>query len=400
MLAALLCTLNVACLAAGAVAASAAEARVPSTPYRGVNSHAPWYWQISRAEVKREIGQAATLGVNVIRVPVEWAAIESGGHGVRGGKALRRLDLIVRAAAARGIKIDGTITDTPHWASPGGAGNDAPSEPQRSLRSFTRFLTRRYGTKLVAVGVWNEPAKSQNLKSPTGESLPNTTEEGLKRRAYYYVGMVKAVFNGAREGNAAVKVLVHEDGAEVNYSIRPLVFLRACFEGGLPRGKETPQTSFKGSYDAIGIHAYAEGGSPESSNENSTKSKIERVHKFLEEREGASPVPVWATEWGYSLEVSETVRAKYVEKGVKMLDTQFPYLEGWSHYQLRDTVNAPADKEENFGLLERSFRPRPSLAAFKGMLRVSAATAPANFSSSSSLTMWFRSLVATNEIAE
>jgi hypothetical protein len=345
-----------------AVVTSSMEA----SPHRGVNSHATWYWQVSEAEVKREIAEAAVLGIDFIRIPVEWAKIESGGKGVRGGKALTRLDLTVREAAAHGIKVDGIIATTPHWASPGGAWNDAPAEPEKSLRGFAKWLTERYGTKLVAVSVLNEPNNLENLKSPTGESLPYTIEEGIQRRAYYYVKDVKAVFAGAREGSAAVKVLAGETGVREAES-KSLLFLKSCFEGGLPHGEEKAQTGFKGYYDAFGAHVYSEGAAPESTNRSSTKSKIERLHKLLVEQE--SPVPIWANEWGYSLEDSEAVRAAYVEQGVRMLDTQFPYLEGWAYYQLRDSVNAPAKKEENFGLLNYGFEPRLSFAAFEaGML--------------------------------
>jgi hypothetical protein len=168
--------------------------------------------------------------------------------------------------------------------------------------------------------------------------------------------MVKAVFNGAREGNPRLKVLAHEDGAEVGESVAPLTFLRACLSDGM-----------RGYFDGVAIHAYSEGAAPEAAYENSSKSKIERLHRVLQE-EGSS-APIWTTEWGYSLEAPETVRAAYVGKGVKLLATQFPYLEGWSYYLLRDTVNASADKEENFGLLKQSFRARRSLAAFKARLR-------------------------------
>jgi hypothetical protein len=324
-----------------------------ATRYRGVNSHAPWYWKVSDLEVKREIAEAAVLGVNVIRIPVEWGAIEAGGEGVRGGKALARLDLIVSEAAAYGIKIDGTIAGTPSWASPGKQWMDAPLEPEKSLRGFAKFLTARYGTELLAVGVLNEPDKGENLKTPTNEPISNTTVEGVKRRAYYYVKDVKAVFAGAKEGNAAVKVLAHEDGAEVHQSVAPFIFLKDCFAEGM-----------KGYYDAISGHFYSEGAAPESTYENSIKAKIERMHGFLVEQEGPETVPIWNSEWGYSIEDSEAVRADYVEKGVRMLDAQFPYLEGWTYFQLRDTSNEPLNPEDNFGLLHYSFEPRLSFAAF------------------------------------
>jgi len=143
-----------------------------------------------------------------------------------------------------------------------------------------------------------------------------------------------------------------EDGTEPGEHFK--IFLKACFAEG-----------FKGNYDAIATHAYSEGAAPEATYTTSTKSKIERLHKILEEHEGASPVPIWSTEWGYSIEDSEAVRAEYVEKGVKMLDTQFPYLEGWTYYELRDAIEEPLSHEENFGLLHYGFEPRLSFAAFK-----------------------------------
>jgi len=353
-------TVDVTVTGAGGTSASSSADRytyekgvLGAGPYRGINSHAAWYWLVSEAEAKREIAEAAVLGVNVIRVPVEWGAIEAGGEGVRGGNALARLDLIVNEAAAYGIKINGTIAGTPSWASPGKRWMDAPAEPEKSLRGFARFLTQRYGSRLVAVGVLNEPDKGENLKSPTDEPISNTATGGIKQRAYYYVKDVKAVFAGAREGDAAVKVLAHEDWAETHQSVEPLIFLKDCLDEGM-----------KGNYDAISGHFYSEGAAPESTYENSIKSKIERMHGFLVEQEGPNPVPIWNNEWGYSTEASEAVRAEYVEKGVRMLDTQFPYLEGWAYYQLRDTVNEPTSHEDNFGLLHYGFEPRLSFAGF------------------------------------
>jgi hypothetical protein len=330
------------------------EPPAPGPLYRGVNSHASWHWQVSEAAVKREIAEAAALGANVMRIPVEWGDIEHDGEGSRGGAMLERLDLIVNEAAAHAIKIDGTIASTPDWAAPGGAWHDAPSEPEKGLRGFAKFIAARYGSKLVALNVWNEPVQEDNISAPSGELLSNTTEGGIAKRAFYYVKMVKAVYLGAHEGNSAIKVLAHEDGIDGPGSNRR-VFLLDCLADGM-----------KGYFDAIGQHAYSDGGAPEAPNLNSIQSKLERMHAFLVEH--GVTVPIWNNEWGYSTENSETVRAQYVEKAVRMMDTQFPYLEGWNYYQLRDTALGTGF-EENFGLLQYGFLPRLSFAAFAaGML--------------------------------
>ena len=68
------------------------------------------------------------------------------------------------AASENGIKVDGTIASSPPWASIHGSWNDAPTEPE-VLRPFAKWLTERYGSKLIAVGVWNEPNCCGNLRS-------------------------------------------------------------------------------------------------------------------------------------------------------------------------------------------------------------------------------------------
>jgi hypothetical protein len=305
--------------------------------YRGVNSHSPWYRHVSEAEVKREIAEAVALGVNVIRIPVEWSDIERT-QGVRGGNMVTRLDLIINEANAHGLKIDGTIASAPAWASPGGKWNDAPTNPE-VLRPFAKWLAERYGSKLVAVGALNEP-NAGGLRKPNNEAFSSIAEMALT-----YTKIANAIYLGAKEGNPAVKVLFGETGNAGG-------FLADCLSDGIK-------------YTGLGLHAYSDGGPPEGSAKTSTKSKVEAAHALLAAH--GSSAPIWVNEWGYSIENSESVRADYTRKGVELLNS-IPHVEGWAYYQLRDT-ELGSGQEENFGLLQYGFLRRPSFAAFQaGML--------------------------------
>jgi hypothetical protein len=338
-----------------------------ATPYRGLNMHG-FRAEVAEADAKHEIAEAAALGVNDIRVEALWRAIETNNRETskeprpESGATLKRLDLVVNEAARYGIKVDATIATTPEWASNGKAWNDAPTSPA-VVKPFAKWLTERYGSKLIAVGALNEPNKIENLKKSTGSPFPETTE-GWAELAKTYTEESNAIYEGAKEGNASIKVLVGETGILEAGESKSKLFLSDSFADGIK-------------YSALAIEAYSECGPPESTCTTSIKSKIEDAHMFLTER-GVGTKPIWINEWGWSNgpgEPNETVRAEYVQKGVELLDKgvglldkTFVHPEGWAYFLLRDTVNNPTNKEHNFGLLEYSFVPRPSFAAFQAGL--------------------------------
>ncbi len=323
--------------------ANTAFSNTVTTPaFVGVNSHATWL-SVTESEVKREFTEAQALGVNHIRVPIEWGAIETSKGSRPTTSTLTRLDLVVNEAASHGIKVDGTIDPTPSWASIKGNWNDSPSEEAsrcetglKCAQGFARWLAERYGTKLAAIGSLNEPNNTGNYLKPNGEAFSNQNElaEADARET-------NAFYTGAHEAKTGVKVLFDESGNHEN-------FIGQLLTAGVK-------------YDALAIHPYADGGAPA----GLTKSKLEEAHNVLVEH-GVGSTPVWANEWGYSTEDTEAVRAEYTKKGVELLDG-ISYVEGWAYYQLHDPEGT--GKEESFGLLKHDFTPRPSFAAFKEGLK-------------------------------
>ena len=282
-------------LGALALLAVASATALAAPQYRGAQIHSLWP-SVSSAEMTRELNALQAAGVNVARVDVGWATMEtSPGH--EDPTYLGKLDALAAAASARGIKLIATLWQTPSWASGGKAWNDAPSDPA-SYGSFVRFIASRYGSELAAVEVWNEPEVSENL---IASNLPAA-----------YVGLVKAAFSGARAGDPSIPVLA----GSMSYADVP--FLRALYAEGI-----------KGFYDGISLHPYADGAAPgNTSVTHSFLGGIEAMHTA--QQAAGDSKPEWITEFGWPTGTSrgantEQQQAEYTEQAFALLGG-LPYV--------------------------------------------------------------------------
>jgi hypothetical protein len=304
-----------------------------ATPYRGAQVHSLW-GSVSRSEMTEELNALQGAGANVLRVDVGWGSLETA-RGQYEPAYLAKLDALAAEARARGIKLVATLWWTPAWASPGGAWNDAPSNPS-DYGNFARFITARYGTELAAVEAWNEPEINNNL---VAANVPLA-----------YTEMVKAFYAGAKQGNPSVTVLAG------SLAYADVTFLAQLYLYGI-----------KGSYDAIAVQPYADGAAPEDrSVTHSFIGGIEKLHLF--QQANGDGTPEWVTAFGWPVGANtEQQQAEYVEKAFGLLNT-LPYVGGATLYQLRDMGTDPSNPEDNFGLLHQNFAARPAYTAFKNAM--------------------------------
>ena len=327
-------------LLVGVTASTAAAAPV----YYGANVHSLQTWAVTTAQMNQELNALQTAGANVARVDVSWSALEPTTPGQYNPSYLARLDAFMTGAAQRGIKVIATIACTPAWASTGGQWNDAPTDPT-TYGNIAAFLSARYSSELAALEVWNEPNWNNNL---IATNLPAT-----------YTAMVKAFFLGARRGNAGVPVLM---GA---MAYADLPFLRSLYADGI-----------KGYYDGISVHPYADGAAPGNLTvTHSFLGGIESLHAA--QVAGGDNTPIWVTEFGWPVGTSagantEAQSATYLQAAFALVDG-LPYVRAATAYQLRDMATDPTNPEDNFGLLEQNFTPRPSYAAFTAAMAASRA---------------------------
>jgi hypothetical protein len=178
----------------------------------------------------------------VVRIEVSWARLEPRQQGSYDAAALKAVDRIVDSAAARGIKVVMFVDRTPCWASTYAkkdcsAGTDSEIndfattryQPQKAEQvvPVSTFLVQRYGAKLAAYEVWNEPDQA-NEKYWAG---PN--------KVVNYVALMKALYAPLKAANPALQVLggsfVGANGA----------WLKAMYAAGA-----------KGYYDGLAVHFY------------------------------------------------------------------------------------------------------------------------------------------------
>ena len=340
------------------LAARPAQAGAAAPEYRGVQLHSLWE-ETSTAAMHRDLDLADQTGANVIRVDVGWSSLETGGKGQFSDWYVNKLDDLVNTANAKGMKVIAGLWSTPCWASSapetkkqGCAGSwwdrgvtmYAPSNNQ-DFADISRWITSRYGTKLAALEVWNEP----NLSEDRFWIASN--------EAASYAGMLKAAYPAAKAGNSQVPVLAG------SLAVGGESFVNSIYAHGI-----------KGSYDGLSVHPYNQ-----TNPENGRWGGLDWMRNL--QRANGDGKPLWLTEFGFtscsggSWCVSEAEQAENLKGSFRALERE-PNIKAAVVYNLREKGNS-GSFEDNFGLVSRHFTPKPGYYALREALGGSGQAAPA-----------------------
>ncbi len=293
-------------------------------------------------EADREIAIAAALHSRLVRVGVPWSVLEPLGQGRVEPRALAYLDRLVRDAAARGIRVIATVYSTPCWDSsaparllrrctPEGAASAWPPRDPAEYAAFVAYLATRYGTRLAAIEVWNEPDQA-NEDYFAGPEKPQR-----------YAAMLRAAYPAIKQANAGVQVLA---GSLVGSNG---VFLRALYAAGI-----------KGYYDGLAVHFY-----------NLTLGSLRAIHET--QLANGDHTPLWLDEFGWSSCwptrkiqqeqgcVTPTIQAANIANTVRSL-AHTPYIAAEVLYELRGS------RAEDFGVVNEGWTRKPAFAALSRVL--------------------------------
>jgi hypothetical protein len=221
----------------GAVAAFVIPtAPAAARPLYGVQGVSPFS---SPAEMTRDLDTVARSHSRVLRVQAFWAVLEPH-KGDYNADAVAGLDRLIDGAAARKIKVILFADGTPCWASaaPDSARDDCSGDPKQSVykypprdpetfASFSAFLVQRYGAKLAAYEIWNEPDHQNQLYWAGPDKVAR------------YVAMTKAAYPALKAVAPNVPVLA---GSFVGTNG---LWLKALYAAGI-----------KGYYDGLAVHFY------------------------------------------------------------------------------------------------------------------------------------------------
>jgi hypothetical protein len=373
---ALVLSLTAGLLGVGAAAASPAQAAAPSLRYYGAQLHALWSGN-TPADVSRQLDLLAGMHANSARVDVAWSSLQTGGRGTINTSYRDRIDQLVAGARARGISLVLTLNETPCWASAAPASLKLACTGSYWNRGVTRYpptnvadyawaarwVAARYGTRVAALELWNEPNYNHDGYSP----LIATD------RAATYAAMVRAAYPAAKAAAPALPVLV---GA---LSFGDDTFLKALYARGIGRV-----------HDGISVHPYNEWRAPGAAHDAryymyDYVQGLTAIHAAMLAAGDRSPV--WITELGWTTCalgtgrwcVTQQQQASYVAAAATMA-ARWPWVRAFIAYNLRDKGTNPADSEHNFGLVRRDYTPKPALSTLRtafAALSVASATDPA-----------------------
>jgi polysaccharide biosynthesis protein PslG len=242
---------------------------VPGPPLGGVNATGIAFGTPT-ARVNQEIAWAHSLGAHAIRVEIPWSTLEPT-RGQIEPQALAFTDNLVNQASAAGIKVVALAMWTPCWASSAPVSLLRKCRPHKSGRaqawppvdpntyaSFTAFLAGRYGAKLAAIEVWNEPDQA------------NEDYFAGPNKAQRYAAVLRAAYPAIKRADPEMPVLggslVGSNGA----------FLRALYAAGI-----------KGYYDGLSVHFY-----------NLVLASLRYLHQVQLANHDSKPL--WLNEFGWS----------------------------------------------------------------------------------------------------
>ena len=254
------------------------------------------------------------LGVDVVRVTLDWSQIEP----ERGEYDWSRPDAVLDALRARGISPLLTIWGAPRWANRAPTPNWAPLQPA-DIQRFARAAAERYRFVRSWL-VWNEPNQRRWLR-PTSPSV-------------YVKRILNPVYRGIKSANPRAKVAGGTTAPRGSTGgVSPVEFIRgmAAAHARLDAYAHHPyplsptDTPFAGGCDHC---------------DTITMSTLERL---LREVGRAFPrARVWLTEYAYqtnppdrTLGVSPAEQARYIAEAALRV-RQAPKVDLLIHYLYRD----------------------------------------------------------------
>jgi hypothetical protein len=327
----------VAALALPAAPAAASSGFLGGIDIPGLNAGS------TPAQADQEIAQAAALHARVVRVDLPWSVLEPTGPSLD-PKALQFTDRLIADAQGAGIKVVVTVETTPCWASSApepllarcttaqdGAANAWPPRDDSTYAALLSALAQRYGSRLTAIEVWNEPDQANEFYF-AGPEKPAR-----------YAALLRAAYPAVKQVAPSILVL---GGSLVGSNGN---FLRALYAAGI-----------KGYYDGLSVHYY-----------NLTLGSLRSIHET--QVANGDTKPLWLDEFGWTscwpgrkIEqeqacVTARTQALNLRNALREM-ARAPYVAAATVYKLQDTpgetfgaLNAAGGRKSSFQRLREAF---------------------------------------------
>jgi hypothetical protein len=304
-------------------------------------------WGVGWSDQKQDAAKIKEGQARWVRLNISWSDWVAPSPTSLSKSALNSFDRSITLARNAGAKVIIMINESPSWARDT-SNKNAPPRNVADYVSFVGTLANRWKGQVAAYEVWNEPNIGNFYMSPSA-----------------YAAMLKATAPAIRAADPAAKVLyggtAYNDFnyLEATYAAAP--DLNAYFDVMVTH----PFTMYQGSSPSPDTVWYDSAGRVD-------------YQAFLGYRtvrdtllaHGADK-PIWFTEFGWSSEngdvrgVSAAQQAEYLTRAYQII-TADPYVQVACWYNLRNNwwANNANDWEDQLGLLNIDFSPKPAWSAF------------------------------------
>jgi len=308
------------------------------------------------AELEQALDQAQAVGATWVRQTFAWADIEPQPSQYRWAP----WDQLVQAVKRHNLRLLAVLDTSPDWAQPPDRPHSRTTPPTfpGSFAAFARALAERYGNRIDAYQIWDEP----NLASHWGGQPANPAE---------YAALLRAAAEAIRATRpdaiivAAGLAPTIETGPE---NLSDVLYLRALY-----------RTGAASAFDAVAGKPYGYDTGPDDRRADPDRLNFSRFVLLREEmeRNGDGGKALWASHWGWNAlpsgwtgppsiwgQVSEAQQAEYTLRALERARLEWP----WAGPLFLERLHGPAapnDPRWGFALIAPDGRPRPVYTALQ-----------------------------------
>ena len=358
---------DVPTLAAATEAPTAAPATPPSLEF-GIVGH---LYYTDRDRVLQLVQNA---GFDWVRQQVVWKDIQDPVAGIYGWE---ELDMIVNTVNAYGRKLLVNIVQSPTAYN---ATNGLPDDPA-TLGNFVELMANRYGDKIQAYEIWNEP----NLAHENGGKI-------VPADVGHYVEVLKVAYTRIKavSPNAIVLAAASSSSGVTDpaLALSDQAFYQAMYTYN--------NGEVRNYFDVQAVHPGGSANSPDTLwPDNPSKAQgwtddstfyfrhVENVRRWMEQY-GMGDKKIWITEYGWATpnstrgyefgnQVSLDQQAAYITGAIRRTYEQYPWVSNMFLWNINFAVlwgerGDPQHEQASFAILNPDWSPRPAYLGVQSLI--------------------------------
>lgn len=320
----------------------------PSSHWRDplLGMHGRMTDEVEKWKIDQTVHMIGNTGASWLIEYFPWAYMEP----ARGEFDWEHADIVVHAAASRGLKVIARLDMVPDWARPVGSTSRYLGEDRyEDYARFAGAFAARYRGAVKGIVVWNEP----NLSFEWGYRPVDPAA---------YTRLLKAAYRPIKNADRGIAVIAAGLAPTLDtneWALSDLVYLQRMYEAGA-----------KPYFDQLAVHAYGWRSPPDdpAAPDRINFARTELLRQIMVAN-GDERKKIVITESGWNdhprwiKAVRPSQRIEYSLRALDKVASEWPWVQSfsfWSFKLPRDVHNY----NDYFTFLKSDFRPKPIYEAF------------------------------------